>query len=146
MGSEVYLTSTMKVPLAVLADAANVSREGKLNIFGIFNRLWAVNFPAQHPQMQLVMVFEADSGEAEQKKIVNVQLMDADGKKILAIEGEFTLPKAQAGHPIRINHILPLPGIPLPGSGDYEFTVLVNGETKAHVPFSVAQARPEGAK
>lgn len=136
----------MEVPLAVLADAANVSREGKLNIFGIFNRLWAVNFPAQHPQMQLVMVLEADVVEAEQKKNVKVQLRDADGNKIIAIEGEFILPKAQAGRPIRINHILALPGTPIPKPGDYEFTILVNGETKAHVPFSVSQAKPEGQK
>ena len=137
----------MDIPLAVLADAANVSREGKLNIFGIFNLLWSVNFPAHHPQMQLAMVFQADSGEAETRKPVSVVLKDADGKKIMAIEGEFKLPKAQSGHPIRINHILPLPGVPLPRPGDYEFTILVNGETKAHVPFSVVSAKPsEGSK
>lgn len=137
----------MEVPLAVLADAANVSREGKLNIFGIFNRLWAINFPAQHPQMQLVMNFQADAGEAEEKKTLKVQLMDADGNKIISIEGFLTLPKAQPGRPIRINHILGLPGISLPKPGDYEFTILVNGETKAHVPFSVATAKQgEGPK
>lgn len=133
----------MDAPLAVLADAANVSREGKLNIFGIFNRLWAVKFPARHPQAQLVIVFEADAAEAEQKKSVTVSLIDSDGNKILGIEGEFTLPKAKPGQPIRINHILPLPGIPFPKPGDYVFTIMVNGETKARVPFGVAQARPE---
>jgi len=133
----------MEVPLAVLADAANVSREGKLNIFGIFNRLWAIKFPAKHPQAQLVMVFEADAGEAEQKKTVGVLLRDSDGNKILGIEGEFILPKAKPGQPIRINHILPLPGVPLPKPDDYVFTIVVNGETKARVPFGVAQAKLE---
>ena len=133
----------MEVPLAVLADAANVSREGKLNIFGIFNRLWAVQFPAKHHQAELVMVFEADAGEAEQKKNVGVLLRDSDGNKILGVEEEFILPKARPGQPIRINHILSLPGIPLPKPGDYVFTIMVNGETKASVPFGVAQARPE---
>lgn len=133
----------MEVPLAVLADAANVSREGKLNIFGIFNRLWAIKFPAKHPQAELVMVFEADAGEAEQKKSVGVLLRDSDGNKILGIEGELVLPKARPGQPIRINHILSLPGIPLPKPDDYVFTIMVNGETKAQVPFGVAQARPE---
>ena len=90
----------MEVPLAVLADAANVSREGKLNIFGIFNRLWAIKFPAKHPQAQLVMVFEADAGEAGQKKTVGVLLRDSDGNKIFGIEGEFVLPKAKPGQPM----------------------------------------------
>ena len=133
----------MEVPLAVLADAANVSREGKLNIFGIFNRLWAIKFPAKHPQAQLVMVFEADAGEAGQKKTVGVLLRDSDGNKIFGIEGEFVLPKAKPGQPIRINHILSLPGVPLPKPDDYVFTIMINGETKARVPFGVAQAKPE---
>jgi hypothetical protein len=105
--------------------------------------LWAVQFPAKHPLAQLVMVFEADTGEAEQKKTVGVLLRDSDGNKILGIEGELVLPKAKPGQPIRMNHILPLAGIPLPKPGDYVFTIMVNGETKAHVPFGVAQAKPE---
>ncbi len=135
----------MEVPLAVLADAANVSREGKLNIFGIFNRLTAVGFPSLHPQMQLVIVFEADAAESEQIKTVEVQMRDADGNRHLSIEGKLTLPKARSGHPIRINHILPLAGVPFQKSGDYEFKILVNGETKSHVPFSVRSIAEERA-
>ena len=130
---------TMHVPLAVLADAANVSLEGKLNIFGIFNRIWAVNFPAHHPQMQLVLAFEADTAEAEQVKPIEVQLRDSDGKKMVAISGRLKVPKGEPGQPIRINHIFPLPGLGFEKPGDYVFKILVNGETKTQVPFAVAQ-------
>lgn len=129
----------MEVPLAVLADAANVSQEGKLNIFGIFNRLWAMNFPAQHPQMQLVLAFEADHAEAEQTKTLEVQLRDGDGTKLMAISGKLKVPKGEAGYPIRINHMLPLNGLRFEKPGDYVFKILVNGETKNSVSFSVAQ-------
>ena len=49
----------MDVTLALLADAANVSQDGKLNILGIFNGLGAAAFPATHPSMHLVLRFEA---------------------------------------------------------------------------------------
>ena len=49
----------MRVPLAVLADYANVTTDGKLNIMGIFNRIFASALPVVHPQMRLVMRFQA---------------------------------------------------------------------------------------
>ena len=133
---------TMEVPLAVLADAANVSLEGKLNIFGIFNRVSAVNFPTRHPQMQLVLAFEADAAEAEQVKPIEVQLRDSDGHKMVSISGKLKIPKGGSGQPIRINHILPLIGLGFEKPGDYVFKILVNGETKTQVPFAVAQVTP----
>jgi hypothetical protein len=39
------------VTLAVLADYANVSQEGKLNILGVFQEVNPVAFPAGVPQM-----------------------------------------------------------------------------------------------
>jgi len=36
----------IKIPLAVIADSANVSREGKLNILGIFQNIGAKIVPA----------------------------------------------------------------------------------------------------
>ena len=136
----------MEVPLAVLADAANVSQEGKLNIFGIFNRIGSVNFPALHPQMQLILAFEADHAEAEQTKTVEVQLRDSDGTKLMAISGTLKVPKGEAGYPIRINHIFPLNGLKFEKAGDYVFKILVNGEAKNSVSFSAVQAVPKKEK
>lgn len=136
---------SMEVPLAVLADAANVSREGKLNIFGIFGRIIASNFPSLHPQMQLVLTFEAESVEGGQEKKIEVRLMDGDGNMVLAITGTLKVPKAKnPAYPIVINHIFPLPGVPFPKAGDYAFKILVNGETKKTVPLLVAQRLSQG--
>jgi hypothetical protein len=44
----------MQVPLALLADHANVSAEGKLNLMGAFDVINARRFPAVHAQMHLV--------------------------------------------------------------------------------------------
>ena len=128
----------MDVPLAVLADASNVSVEGKLNIFGIFNNISAGSFPALHPHMRLVVAFEADVAEAEKLKDVEIQLKDSDGKDLLMIRGQFTVPRGQPGKKVRINHSFPLSGVVFPKPDDYEFKILVNGETKATVPFAVS--------
>ena len=136
----------MEVPLAVIADAANVSQEGKLNVFGIFNRIGAINFQARHPQMQLVLALEADSVEAEQTKTLEVQLRDDDGKKVLTIAGKLKVPKGQLGYPIRVHQILPLSGVQFEKPGDYVFKILINGEPKNSVPFSVVQAVQQGRK
>lgn len=59
----------MNVSLALVADYANISREGKLNILGIFDRIAAQSVPAVHSQMQLIMRLEADRAESERESI-----------------------------------------------------------------------------
>ena len=44
----------MDITLAVCCVAANVSREGKLNLLGIFNSIHAAEFPCTHPHLALV--------------------------------------------------------------------------------------------
>ena len=51
----------MRVSLALLADYSNVSREGKLNILGIFDTIYAPRFPTTHAHLQLVVRFEAEA-------------------------------------------------------------------------------------
>ena len=140
------LKDAMEISLAVLADAANVSQEGKLNIFGIFNRIWTINFPAQHPQLQLVLGFEASISEADREKKIEIELRDADGRKIRGITGTFKVPKGAPGYPILANHILSLSGVTFPKEGDYAFHILLNGEDKKHVPIHVGTLVPNAGK
>jgi len=127
----------MEVTLAVLADYANVSREGKLNILGIFDIIYAQNFPASHPQMQLVLRFEADIVEAGKTKKVEIQLMDADGKTPFVLSGELTVGQGRPGEPVRSDHILTINNMKFENPGDYVFNILVNEELKARVPLKV---------
>lgn len=127
----------MRVTLAVLADAANITREGKLNILGIFDSVQAQQFPVTHPQMQLVMRFEGDRSESGKAKKVEVQLMDEDGKRLFVLSGDFTLGPGRPGEAIGSNHILTINMLKFERPGDYEFKVLFNEELKAEVPLKV---------
>ena len=132
----------MDVTFAVIADAANLSREGKLNLLGIFNVLHAAQFPAVHPQMSLVLTLEATAAEMGQTKAVEVQLVDPDGKSLGAASGRLVVPTGEAGYPVQLNHILPLAGVRFARPGDHAFHILINGETKTRVPLLVRPIPP----
>jgi hypothetical protein len=137
----------MDVSLALLADAANVSSDGKLNILGIFNALGAHSFPVVHPQMALVLRFEASRAEEGKGRQIELQLADSDGQKLFKIGAQLMVPTgAPAGAPIRLNHILMLNNIQFPKAGDYMFSILVGDDEKASVDLKIVEVRqPPGA-
>ena len=128
----------MDVTLALLADGANVSREGKLNVFGIFDTIFARAFPTTHPQMQLVLRFEADADEGGRRD-VEVQFVTADGRVLFRLPGAVSVQQRVAGDRTRIDHILSLNNVQLEHAGRYRFNVVVDGELAAVVPLQVEQ-------
>ncbi len=127
----------MEIPLALLVDYANISREGKLNILGIFDTLWVISFPATHPQMQLVINFEASRAEEGKEKKVEVQFRDSDGNKLNSISGKLKVPKGESGQPIKMTHIIVINNLLIEKPGHYEFNILVNDDSKKPVPLNV---------
>lgn len=129
----------MDVAFALLADAANVSREGKLNVLGAFDRIHGAQFPLTWPRMVLVTRFVASAAEYGQEKSIEIITLDADGKRLGAATGKMQVPTPDAGgRPLKINHILPMT-LTFPGPGEYSIEILVNGESKAAVPLDVVQ-------
>jgi hypothetical protein len=127
----------MKIPLAVLADYANVTAEGKLNIMGIFNTIFVTSdFPALHPQLQLVFQFLVSPAERGETKKIDIKLLDADGSVLLGIAAETRLPQDMPANQ-EIPQIIGLNGLVFPKPGDYAFSILVNGEEKTTVAFHV---------
>lgn len=135
----------MDVNLAVLADYANVSQDGKLNILGVFQEVNPVGFPAAVAQMFLVISFEASAAEFETQKDVRVALLEADGTEVMGLEGQVVVQRpARPGSRAYINQILNLQGLTFQKSGDYAFHILVNGEEKRAVPLRVNELPKEG--
>jgi len=131
----------VQVALALLADYANVSREGKLNILGIFDRLSVQGLPAIHPQMQLVLVLEADRGDADREHKLGIELIDADGVKLLSMAGDLKFGLPPAGEQVRINHIIQINNLKFEHHGSYEFKIFINNEVRKNVPLSVAEIK-----
>lgn len=132
----------MDVPLALLADYANVTQEGKLNIMGIFGRLIAPAFPTTHPEMCLVMRFEAGPAERGSTKKVEVKLLDADGRVKFNSSSQIPIPDEPTRLTTQIFNILRLQNLQFEKPGSYSFEILVNEETKSRVPLIVEQTVP----
>jgi len=127
----------MQVRLALLADHANVSVEGKLNIFGIFDRIGAPELPFVHPLMHLVLRFEAHPAERDRAHKVEIKLHDPDGATIFEIGGEIVPRGGPPGQPVASNQILAINNLQLSKSGEHTVVVFVDHDLKAELPLHV---------
>ena len=116
----------MDVTLAVSCDAANVSREGKLNLLGIFNSIHAAEFPCTHPHLALVLRVEARLGE-EGVYPLQIKLVDEDGQQLFDIGGQLSLQGAEPGRPMTAQTIMDINNLQLPRPGTYAFEVFLDG-------------------
>lgn len=133
----------MDVTFAVLADYANVSRDGKLNVMGIFDRVFARQLPSRFPPMQLVVRLEAAPSELEAEHTIRVQLSDPDGRAVFDINGTFTPRGADPTRSVSVNHVIRLADLPLERTGAHSIAVWVDGERKREVPLTVDEP-PQG--
>ena len=136
----------MKITKALLADYANITREGKLNVLGIFQTIGAITFPVRHPQMQLIFMWSADPTEAGRDRQIEIQMCDADGKKILGLTGPFKVPPPpQPGKMVEGNEILNLNGLVFEKAGAYKFNILVDNDLEGEASFDVVLVTPPPA-
>lgn len=129
----------MDVIFAVLADSANISQEGKLNILGNFADISATKFPTRHPEMQLVLRLQASPAEAGKSKKMEVTLIGPDGERIGNLSADFEVPESEPGSPVDMQTIIRLVDTVFPKPGRYAVHVLINGDEKAHVPLNVKE-------
>lgn len=123
----------MEVSLALLADYANVTREGKLNIMGVFDIIRAKTYPAMHPSMQMIMVFEATNVEIETERSFRVMMEDVDGNKLYEVGGPLNFNKGKPGEVNRANHIVKFDMLKIPKEGDYNFSIYINNDFQRSV-------------
>lgn len=133
----------MEIKIAVLADAANISLENKLNITGIFNRIQAGKFPATWPFMAFVLRLEAHRSEVG-KHDIQIRIVDEDGGQIASIDGHFTIGRAkEAGLPITAQFIVPIANASFPKAGTYAFDILIDGRYEGTVQLFVVEQQQE---
>ncbi len=131
----------MEVKLALLADAANVTAEGKLNILGEFNILWVPTLPFTWPSMQLVVKFEATAGEGPKHKL-GIRIVDEDGNPAAPpLDGEIDMGKqARPGMPYRSQLILGIQNATFKQHGTFSFEILIASHNVATIPLYVLPA------
>ncbi len=131
----------MKARVAVLADCANVTADGKLNIMGIFNVINAHQVPVTHSQMQLVLSLVPDPWELNSTVPLEIQLVDSDGRVIFGLKGQVAVGAAKGGEQATANYLLGLNNTVFERFGSFEFKILANDEPFATIPLLI-QAAP----
>lgn len=130
----------MKIPVALLADEANISQEGKLNVLGAFDRIAAGRFPTVHPRMVFVFRVHAEYADAGEVFPTRVRLMDEDGGTLFDAAGELVAPPLAPGEFITANQIFSLVGVRFPHPGHYKFVLNVGQLGTHETPLRVMQA------
>lgn len=130
----------MKITLAVLADYANISRDGKLNIMGVFDRIGALSVPVRHPEMRLVLRMEVEPVELGRSHRVEIRCMDEDGEDLVRLEADVTISKETATfRETATNHILDIRQLTFKKFGGYTFSIFANNDLKKQIRFDLVQ-------
>ena len=115
----------MEAVFLFCADA-QAGSDGKLDIHGVFNELYAPDFPARQDQMILVGIVEWQR-DLQGRIPFAVDLVDSDGLAIFSIEGHTDVDARPASKaPAKTHFILPLNNVMFPAPGQYRVRINMN--------------------
>ena len=120
----------MEAVFLFCADA-QARPDGKLDIHGVFNELYAPDFPARQDQIVLVGIVEWQR-DLQGRIPFTVDLVDSDGLAIFSIEGHTDVDERPASRaPAKTHFILPLKKVMFPAPGHYRVRININGNEMA---------------
>lgn len=114
----------MHLKYAFLAEHANVTEDGKLNVLGIFDRLYAPSFPCLHRVLYLVTSYETEPLDAGTTQQLEIRFVDPDAKAVRDITGTLTF---GVGKQV-VNQLHVFNDLPFQVAGNYEFTITLDGK------------------
>lgn len=130
----------MKVDFCAMADAANTTSAGKLNLLGVFDRIGVQSLPAVHKQMALVLRLRVEYADAGEEHAVRLTLENPDGGKLVDLEGATRVGDVEPGTFSHANQIFNLRDLRFREEGVHRFRVWLDGELAAEQPLSVVRA------
>lgn len=126
----------MNVDLALLADYAAVTKEGKLVAAGIFDRLRPPKLPWQHPTMYIALRVHFHPGEEGGHKI-RIRLVDPDGTEIVGMESEATVAVLDPLEGGTTQIVLNLNNVPFKVRGRHAFDIFLDGRYEHAISLTV---------
>jgi hypothetical protein len=110
---------------AFICSDARVAHDGRLELSGVFNELYAPAFPARQDRLVLVALLVWDAGERGHLTF-RVDLESADGASIFTVDGHTEV--ADREPPPKTQLVLPLHNVTFPNAGCYRFAFHVLGK------------------
>jgi hypothetical protein len=135
----------MQLQLALLCDHAGTSADGKLDIQGVFNDLYAPGFPAKQDYMVLVLAVEWDHADQGRYQF-RVDLVGPHGGPVLTVDGYTDVDSRPRDRPPpRTRLVLPLEDVVFAEPGRYTFKVRLKGADHPGPALYLVEAEPEPA-
>ncbi len=127
----------MHVRLAVLADAANATPEGKLNILGEFNVLYSSSFPFVWPRLFLALKLEFEGTDPREFRF-RIRMIDPDAMQLHELRGQAGRgPNFAPGNPGSFPLIAEIRNARIVREGDHAFEVYVNDQLLETIPLYI---------
>lgn len=120
----------MEVTLAALADSANVSGEGKLNILGTWDTLRATTFPVVHPSMSFAFRLKAEYEDKNTARQLQVNLIDEDSQVLWGASAKIEVGDIRPGQFTQIPQVLNLVGARFEKPGRYRLRIRLEGNDR----------------
>lgn len=128
----------MKITLAAIADYASVSAGEKLNVMGVFDTIFARNFPAVHPMLYIAVRLQFGNEDRLKSFDVRMHLEDEDGHRSLENTAHGKIGDVPPGEAGSANIVMGVPGLSLRGPGRYSFVVMLEKE-EVRLPLRVVR-------
>lgn len=126
----------MNIQVAVLCDAAT-DDNGKLNLLGSFDTIYAQQMPAIHLQCYVALRVTFQSGDEGTRKIT-LNFINADGRAIMpAINMPVPVALPDDAHFLTRNFIINIQQLKFDEPGLYSVDVRLDDEPQASIPLLV---------
>jgi hypothetical protein len=128
----------MKTTIALIADAANLTADGKLNILGEFNIIWSSAVPLAWPRLFLVLKLEKEPGDPVEF-VLTVTIVDPDARPVMTpIRGSVNFgPPSPDGVPASGPIVFDIRNAYFPSYGHYAFEVRAGDSPFISIPLYV---------
>lgn len=135
----------MRVLIAALADYANVTAEGKLNVMGVFDTLSAPQFPVVHPVAVIALRLIFDYEDRNSQHSIELVIVTQDGREFAKLEGRVEIPSIPPGQRATVNQILILQQLKFDRPDKFSVIIRWDGDERQRLPLDVVavQAPPQ---
>ena len=132
----------MEIEIFTLCDAA-ADYQGRLNILGVFDTIFAPQMPAKHPFCAVALRMRFRMTEHGQHRLT-LHIVDDDGKLVISpLEGSFSVEMPGNSPVASVNLVLNLGQVSFDNYGEYAVNLAIDNRQEASLPFWVKEP-PKG--
>ena len=117
----------MRITLFKLCDFYARLEGGKGCLIGIFDSIQSHQFPFSPPTFHICAEAEFEPMEADTQSTIDLVLIDEDGRELLRVHGEMTVPRSTVTKPIRIMQDFVIESLSFNAPGTYRIDIHHNG-------------------